>query len=206
MHGYPGHTGCLPASARFFSLHYLLPFVIVGASVIHLAALHQYGSSNPLGTNSTVDKVGLYPYFYVSRFESGPSCILPLTKIKYLCAYSLRARNETCDTDVQSCNRAIVLQWAPRAQGVADLTHVCAHMPPPACRCTSCAPTTSRCWTQPRPPRAPSPSPSSCASASPTMWCLEPICRCGGFELGGKLCRCRCGCAGCACSCTGSRK
>lgn len=50
---------------RFFSLHYLLPFLIVGASVIHLAALHQYGSNNPLGTNSTVDKVGLYPYFYV---------------------------------------------------------------------------------------------------------------------------------------------
>jgi ubiquinol-cytochrome c reductase cytochrome b subunit len=50
---------------RFFSLHYLLPFIIVGASVIHLAALHQYGSNNPLGTNSTVDKVGLYPYFSV---------------------------------------------------------------------------------------------------------------------------------------------
>ncbi len=50
---------------RFFSLHYLLPFVIAGASVVHLAALHQYGSNNPLGTNSSVDKIGLYPYFYV---------------------------------------------------------------------------------------------------------------------------------------------
>ena len=50
---------------RFYSLHYLLPFIIVGASVVHLAALHQYGSNNPLGTNSAVDKVGLYPYFYV---------------------------------------------------------------------------------------------------------------------------------------------
>lgn len=50
---------------RFFSLHYLLPFVIVGASVVHLAALHQYGSNNPLGTNSSVDKIGFYPYFYV---------------------------------------------------------------------------------------------------------------------------------------------
>ena len=50
---------------RFFSLHYLLPFIIAGASVVHLAALHQYGSNNPLGTNSAVDKVGLYPYFYV---------------------------------------------------------------------------------------------------------------------------------------------
>jgi ubiquinol-cytochrome c reductase cytochrome b subunit len=50
---------------RFFSLHYLLPFVIVGASVVHLAALHQYGSNNPLGTLGTVDKVPFYPYFYV---------------------------------------------------------------------------------------------------------------------------------------------
>lgn len=50
---------------RFFSLHYLLPFVIAGASIVHIAALHQYGSNNPLGTNSSVDKIGLYPYFYV---------------------------------------------------------------------------------------------------------------------------------------------
>jgi len=50
---------------RFFSLHYLLPFVIAGASIVHIAALHQYGSNNPLGTNGAVDKVGLYPYFYV---------------------------------------------------------------------------------------------------------------------------------------------
>ena len=50
---------------RFFSLHYLLPFIIAGASVVHLAALHQYGSNNPLGSLSTVDKVPFYPYFYV---------------------------------------------------------------------------------------------------------------------------------------------
>jgi ubiquinol-cytochrome c reductase cytochrome b subunit len=49
---------------RFFSLHYLLPFIIAGASVVHLAALHQYGSNNPLGVNSLVDKVGFYPYLY----------------------------------------------------------------------------------------------------------------------------------------------
>jgi Cytochrome b/b6/petB/Cytochrome b(C-terminal)/b6/petD len=50
---------------RFFSLHYLLPFVIAGASLLHLAALHQYGSNNPLGINSSVDKISFYPYFYV---------------------------------------------------------------------------------------------------------------------------------------------
>ena len=50
---------------RFFSLHYLLPFVISGASIVHIAALHQYGSNNPLGVNSTVDKLPLYPYFFI---------------------------------------------------------------------------------------------------------------------------------------------
>lgn len=50
---------------RFFSLHYLLPFIIAGASLVHLAALHQYGSNNPLGVVSFTDKVSFYPYFYV---------------------------------------------------------------------------------------------------------------------------------------------
>ena len=43
----------------------MLPFVIAGASIVHIAALHQYGSNNPLGINSGVDKIALYPYFFV---------------------------------------------------------------------------------------------------------------------------------------------
>lgn len=50
---------------RFFSLHYLLPFVIAGLVIVHLIALHHNGSGNPLGTNSTPDKIPFYPYFYV---------------------------------------------------------------------------------------------------------------------------------------------
>jgi ubiquinol-cytochrome c reductase cytochrome b subunit len=48
---------------RFYSLHYLLPFLIAGASIVHIAALHQYGSNNPLGVNGAVDKVRFHPYF-----------------------------------------------------------------------------------------------------------------------------------------------
>ncbi|KAH0784785.1 hypothetical protein KY290_004383 [Solanum tuberosum] len=36
-----------------------------GASLLHLAALHQYGSNNPLGVHSEMDKIASYPYFYV---------------------------------------------------------------------------------------------------------------------------------------------
>ena len=38
-----------PTLNRSFSLHYLLPFVIVGVVMLHLLALHQHGSNNPLG-------------------------------------------------------------------------------------------------------------------------------------------------------------
>nr|YP_009490448.1 cytochrome b [Gracilaria textorii]AWH62606.1 cytochrome b [Gracilaria textorii] len=48
---------------RFFSLHYLLPFIIAASSLIHLAILHQDGSGNPLGIDSNVDKVSMFPYF-----------------------------------------------------------------------------------------------------------------------------------------------
>nr|YP_008802523.1 apocytochrome b [Monomastix sp. OKE-1]AGZ90176.1 apocytochrome b [Monomastix sp. OKE-1] len=50
---------------RFFSLHYLLPFLLVGISAVHIIALHQYGSNNPLGSLASVDKISFYPYFYV---------------------------------------------------------------------------------------------------------------------------------------------
>jgi len=50
---------------RFFSLHYLLPFIITGLVIIHLALLHKDGSNNPLGIHSNVDVVTFYPYFYV---------------------------------------------------------------------------------------------------------------------------------------------
>ena len=50
---------------RFFSLHYLMPFVIVGLVGIHLIALHMHGSSNPLGVTSSRNKVSFFPYYYV---------------------------------------------------------------------------------------------------------------------------------------------
>ncbi len=50
---------------RFFSLHFLLPFLIAGLSIIHLALLHENGSNNPLGVESYVNKIAFYPYFYV---------------------------------------------------------------------------------------------------------------------------------------------
>jgi ubiquinol-cytochrome c reductase cytochrome b subunit len=54
-----------PTLNRFFSIHYLLPFLIAGMALAHLALLHVDGSNNPLGIDSKIDKLNFYPYFYV---------------------------------------------------------------------------------------------------------------------------------------------
>nr|BBA20741.1 cytochrome b [Scombrops gilberti] len=48
---------------RFFAFHFLFPFVIAGATLIHLLFLHETGSNNPLGLNSNADKISFHPYF-----------------------------------------------------------------------------------------------------------------------------------------------
>jgi len=48
---------------RFFTFHFLLPFIVIAATIIHLLFLHQTGSNNPLGLNSNCDKIPFHPYF-----------------------------------------------------------------------------------------------------------------------------------------------
>ena len=55
---------------RFFSLHFFVPFIIAGLAIIHIALLHKDGSNNPLGVDSSVDKIPLYPYFIVKDIFS----------------------------------------------------------------------------------------------------------------------------------------
>jgi quinol-cytochrome oxidoreductase complex cytochrome b subunit len=55
---------------RFYSFHYLLPFLITAAVIIHIAFLHQNGSNNPLGLNPSTDKISFYPYFIIKDLFS----------------------------------------------------------------------------------------------------------------------------------------
>nr|QLY89986.1 cytochrome b [Epidalea calamita] len=48
---------------RFFTFHFILPFIIAGASMLHLLFLHQTGSSNPTGLNSNLDKIPFHAYY-----------------------------------------------------------------------------------------------------------------------------------------------
>nr|QXP99786.1 cytochrome b [Phlaeoba angustidorsis] len=48
---------------RFFTFHFVLPFIVAAMAVIHLFFLHLTGSSNPTGLNSNIEKIPFHPYF-----------------------------------------------------------------------------------------------------------------------------------------------
>ena len=54
-----------PTLRRFFIIHFLLPFIIVAFSLLHLALLHKIGSNNPIGYDFEGDYLTFYPYFAI---------------------------------------------------------------------------------------------------------------------------------------------
>lgn len=48
---------------RFFAFHFLFPFIIAAATIVHILFLHQTGSNNPLGISRQIDKIPFHPYF-----------------------------------------------------------------------------------------------------------------------------------------------
>ena len=62
-----GFTVGNPTLTRFYALHYLLPFIILGVVLLHLIALHRFGSNNPLGIDlkGPQDTLPFHPYFTI---------------------------------------------------------------------------------------------------------------------------------------------
>jgi ubiquinol-cytochrome c reductase cytochrome b subunit len=60
-----------PTLNRFFSLHFLLPIVLIVIIIIHLMLLHEKGSSNPNNTKTNTDKIKFHPSFSVKDILPG---------------------------------------------------------------------------------------------------------------------------------------
>nr|BAN08267.1 cytochrome b [Hynobius lichenatus]BAN08274.1 cytochrome b [Hynobius lichenatus]BAN08276.1 cytochrome b [Hynobius lichenatus] len=78
---------------RFFAFHFLFPFLIAGASIIHLLFLHETGSNNPTGIYSNMDKVPFHPYF---SYKDAVGFLIMLTALLIL---SLLSPNLLGDPD-----------------------------------------------------------------------------------------------------------
>nr|YP_009171576.1 cytochrome b [Mirhipipteryx andensis]AJW76431.1 cytochrome b [Mirhipipteryx andensis] len=74
---------------RFFTLHFLLPFIILALTIIHLFFLHQTGSNNPLGLNSNIDKIPFHPYFTFKDSITFIIMIMTLISLSLLAPYYL---------------------------------------------------------------------------------------------------------------------
>ena len=59
-----------PTLNRFYSLHFLLPFIIVAVVFLHIVALHKFGSNNPIGIDLTSkkEKIPFHPYYTIKDF------------------------------------------------------------------------------------------------------------------------------------------
>nr|YP_009414899.1 cytochrome b [Napothera epilepidota]AST23690.1 cytochrome b [Napothera epilepidota] len=67
-----------PTLTRFFAIHFLLPFVIAGLTLVHLTLLHETGSNNPLGIPSDCDKIPFHPYYTTKDFLGFALMFIPL--------------------------------------------------------------------------------------------------------------------------------
>nr|QNM38661.1 cytochrome b [Macaca fascicularis]QNM38674.1 cytochrome b [Macaca fascicularis]QNM38739.1 cytochrome b [Macaca fascicularis] len=54
-----------PTLTRFFTLHFILPFIIIALTAVHLLFLHETGSNNPCGISSDSDKIAFHPYYTI---------------------------------------------------------------------------------------------------------------------------------------------
>nr|YP_009630251.1 cytochrome b [Salvelinus fontinalis x Salvelinus malma]QBP33613.1 cytochrome b [Salvelinus fontinalis x Salvelinus malma] len=76
--GFSVHNATL---TRFFAFHFLFPFVIAPATVLHLLFLHETGSNNPAGINSDADKISFHPYFSYKDLLRFVAMLLGLTTL-----------------------------------------------------------------------------------------------------------------------------
>nr|AFO85190.1 cytochrome b [Camaroptera chloronota] len=67
-----------PTLTRFFAIHFLLPFIIAGLTLVHLTLLHESGSNNPLGIPSDCDKIPFHPYYSTKDILGFALMFIPL--------------------------------------------------------------------------------------------------------------------------------
>nr|AGT20324.1 cytochrome b [Philypnodon macrostomus] len=66
---------------RFFTFHFLFPFVVAAVTILHLLFLHETGSNNPIGLNSDADKIPFHPYFTYKDLLGFAIMLLALTAL-----------------------------------------------------------------------------------------------------------------------------
>jgi len=96
---------------RFFSLHYLLPFVLAALAVAHLIALHEHGSNNPNGVSSNGDRLAFHPYFIFKDLVTIFGFFLALSIIVFFYPNVLGHSDNYIPADPMVTPASIVPEW-----------------------------------------------------------------------------------------------
>nr|YP_001648395.1 cytochrome b [Indotyphlops braminus]ABC55929.1 cytochrome b [Indotyphlops braminus] len=74
---------------RFFTFHFLFPFIILALTGLHILFLHETGSNNPTGLNSDMDKIPFHPYFSMKDILGVSFTLLCLLTLIFFSPYLL---------------------------------------------------------------------------------------------------------------------
>ena len=96
---------------RFFSLHFLLPFVLAALVLCHLIALHVHGSNNPNGISSNGDKFAFHPYFVFKDLVTVFTFLLALSIIVFYFPNLLGHSDNYIPANPMSTPSSIVPEW-----------------------------------------------------------------------------------------------
>src|ERR1700677_620218 len=99
---------------RFFSLHYLLPFLLAALVVAHLIALHVHGSNNPNGVSSNGDRYAFHPYFIFKDLVTIFFFFLTLSIIVFYYPNLLGHSDNAIPANPMSTPVSIVPEWYVR--------------------------------------------------------------------------------------------
>lgn len=96
---------------RFFSLHYLLPFLLAALAVAHMIALHVHGSNNPNGVTSNGDRYAMHPYFIFKDLVTFFAFFLVLSIIVFFYPNLLGHSDNYIPADPMVTPASIVPEW-----------------------------------------------------------------------------------------------
>jgi len=96
---------------RFFSLHFLLPFLLAALVIGHLMALHTHGSNNPNGISSNGDRYAMHPYFTFKDLVTIFAFLLALSIIVFFYPNLLGHSDNYIPANPMSTPPSIVPEW-----------------------------------------------------------------------------------------------
>lgn len=106
-----GYTINHPTLRRFYTLHFVLPFIIAGMTIIHLALLHRVGSTSPIGSDTGVDDIPFYPYYFAKDLFAFTVFLFFFAVIVLLFPDALNHPDNYIPADPMETPKQLVPEW-----------------------------------------------------------------------------------------------